>query len=353
MAGSEEDRTVTDWRTESRFYRRQPGAVWLLAFLGVPVLLALIGLGGFASTGTSDELTLPTVDPTATLSETAAAPAPSTATTTAAAPQGDYSAWSIARSGNGFRLTGEVPDDATKTGLIDTLRLVMPGASIVDELTVTPGVRNPDVAGLGGVFSAAVGIPDFNLTVDGGTLTLTGKAPAEPIKESAETYAKTAFPDLNVVNNIEVVGGSSPTPPPPPPSATATQAPPSTPAPAGACATLQADITGLLKTPINFVTDGADLAAESQRLVGQIANRVASCPDAKLKVTGHTDGTGNDAINTPLSASRAKAVADALVAAGVPAASVTSNGVGASAPIASDGTADGRAQNRRVEITVS
>jgi peptidoglycan-binding protein ArfA len=360
VAGSEEERTVTDWRTESRFYRRKPGAGWLLAFLAVPVLLALIGLGGFGTGGSnSDALTPPTVDPTATLSVTAAAPAPSS---TEAVPQGDYPAWSIIRSGNEFRIAGEVPDAATKTGLIDTLKLVLPGASIVDELKVTPGVRSPDIAGLGGLFSAAVGIPDFNLKLDGGTATLTGVAPAEPIKASAETYAKTAFPDINVVNNIEVSGTSPsappPPPPPPPPSATATQAPPTTsvasaPAPGGACATLQADITDLLKTPINFVTNGATLAADSQRLVGQIADKVKGCPDAKLSVTGHTDNTGNDAINTPLSASRAKAVADALVADGVPAAAVSSNGVGSSEPIASDATPEGRAQNRRVEITVS
>lgn len=354
MAGSEQERTVTDWRTESRLYRRMPGAGWLFAFLVVPLLLALIGWAGLGRTGTtSDALTLPTVNPTATMSQTASAPAPPSST--AAAPQGDYPAWSIVRSGNGFTLAGEVSDDATKRGLIDTLKLVLPGASIVDELTVSPDVRTPDIAGLGGLFSAAVGIPDFSLKLDGGTATLTGVAPAEPVKESAETYAKTAFPDVNVVNNIEVSGASPPASSPPP-SATAGQAPPSAPAPApggGACATLQADITGLLKTPITFVTNGATLAAASQRLVGQIADKVTGCPDAKLSVTGHTDGTGNDAINTPLSASRAKAVADALVADGVPAANVTSNGVGASAPIASDNTAEGRAQNRRVEITVN
>lgn len=354
MAGSEEERTVTDWRTESRFYRRKPGAGWLVAFLAVPVLLALIGGGGLSRSGDSGELTLPTVNPSATLSATAGAPAPPTV----AAPESDYPSWSIVRSGNEFRVAGELPDEETRTGLIDTLRLVLPGASIVDDLTVKPGVRLPDVGGLGGLFSAAVGIPDFNLNLEAGTLTLTGTAPAEPVKASAETYAKAAFPDVKVVNNIRVTGAppappSAPPPPPPPPSAPATQAPPPAPAPGGACATLQADITTLLKTPITFVTNGATLVAESQRLVGQIADRVKGCPDASLKVTGHTDGTGNDAINTPLSASRAKAVADALVADGVPAANVTSTGVGSSAPIASESTAEGRAQNRRVEITVS
>lgn len=354
MAGSEEERTVSHWRTESRFYRRKPGAGWLVALLAVPVLLALIGGGGLARTSDSGLLTLPTVNPTATLSATAGAPAPPTA----AAPTADYPPWSIVRSGTEFRIAGELPDAETRTGLIDTLRLVLPGAVIVDDFTVTPGVRMPDVGGLGGLFSAAVGIPDFSMKLDGGTVTLTGTAPAEPTKASAETYAKAAFPDIKVVNNIQVRGAAAPpppppAPPPPSPSGTGTAAPPSPPAPGGACATLQAEITSLLKTPITFVTNGAAPAAGSQRLIAQIADRVKGCPDAKLEVTGHTDGTGNDAINTPLSASRAKAVADALVADGVPAAGVTSSGAGSSAPIASENTAEGRAQNRRVEITVS
>jgi peptidoglycan-binding protein ArfA len=345
VAGSEEERTVTDWRTESRFYRRKPGVGWLLAFLAVPILLALIGWAGLGRTGGggSDVLSAPSVNPTASLTATPAAPS----TSADAAPQAAFPSWSIVRSGNGFTLTGEVADDATKTGLIDTLRSVLPGAQIIDQLTVTPGVPTPDVAGLGGLFGAAVEIPDFSLKLDNGTITLTGTAPSESVKQSAETYAKSTWPNVNVVNNIQVTEASPSAPPPPPPG------PPAGPAAGGACATLQADITDLLKTPINFVTDGATLAADSQSLIGQIADKVKGCPDAKLTVTGHTDGTGNDAINMPLSANRAKAVADALASDGVAAANVTSNGVGASAPIASDATPEGRAQNRRVEITVS
>jgi peptidoglycan-binding protein ArfA len=116
---------------------------------------------------------------------------------------------------------------------------------------------------------------------------------------------------------------------------------------------LQADITSLLKTPINFATDGFSLAPESKRLVAQIADKVKACPDVKLSVVGHTDNTGNDAINVPLSGSRAKSVADELVSDGVTAGGVTSSGAGSANPVASNATPDGRAQNRRVEITVS
>ena len=355
MPGSEEapsqESTITDWRTESRFYRRKPGAGWLVAFLAVPALLALIGFAGTDRSGDSGELVMPSIDPSATMT------APETPTATAGAPTASpdhqgFPPFSIVRAGNAYTITGEFPDEASKKGLLDSLKLVLPGATINDELTVSPGVRMPDVASLGGLFSAIVGIPDFALKLDGGTLTLTGTAPAEAIKASAGDYAQKAWPNVNVVNDIQVRAAGTPPAAAPPPAA-----PPAAPAPpapgGGACATLQADISALLRTPINFLTNGFSLTPQSQQLVQQIADQVKACPSAKLVVIGHTDDTGNDAINVPLSASRAKAVADELVSDGVAAGSVTSRGEGSSKPIASNATPDGRAQNRRTEITVS
>ena len=70
-------------------------------------------------------------------------------------------------------------------------------------------------------------------------------------------------------------------------------------------------------------------------------------------MVGFTDNTGTDAINIPLSANRAKAVADYLVSQGLAGDHVTSSGSGSADPIAGNDTAEGRAQNRRVEITVN
>ena len=121
----------------------------------------------------------------------------------------------------------------------------------------------------------------------------------------------------------------------------------------GPCATLQADITGLLKTPINFQTDGFSLTPASQQQLTQIADKLKACPDPKVSVVGHTDNSGNDAINVPLSNNRAKAVADYLVSQGVVGDRVTSKGVGSAEPVAPNDTPAGKAQNRRVAITVS
>jgi peptidoglycan-binding protein ArfA len=85
----------------------------------------------------------------------------------------------------------------------------------------------------------------------------------------------------------------------------------------------------------------------------QVADKLKACPNAKVAVVGHTDNTGNDAINIPLSGNRAKSVADYLISQGVLAGSIASSGVGSAQPIASNDTPDGQAQNRRVDITVS
>jgi peptidoglycan-binding protein ArfA len=337
MSGSEDDRTVTDWHTESRFYRRKPSAGWLWALLAIPLLLALIGWGALGG-GRSGQLTMPAVNPSASLTATAA---PS-ASPSVASPDVGFPAMSIVRNGNDLTLTGELPDADTKKSLLDVLKQVMPGVNLIDKLTVTPGVKAPDMAGLGGLFSAVVEMPDFNLKLDGDTLTLTGTAPSESVKASAESYAKNAWPNVKVINNIEVKAASPTAPPPAPPG----------PAP-GPCASLQGDVSALLKTPINYDTDGFTLAASSQDLIRQIADKLKTCTGAQAAVVGFTDSTGNDAINQPLSENRAKSVADALVSDGIAADHVTSRGAGSSNPIASNDTPAGRAQNRRVEITVN
>jgi peptidoglycan-binding protein ArfA len=240
---------------------------------------------------------------------------------------------SIVRTGNGFTMTGELPDEGLKTSLPTTIRQAMPGANVVDDLTVKPGVKVPEIAGLGSLFGSALEIPGFGAKLVGDTVTLTGTAPSEDAKAAAESAATATWPNVPVANDIRVAGASGP-------------------APAGTCSTLQADITGLLKTPITFDTAGSTLAPGSQRLVGRIADKVKACPGVKLTVTGYTDNVGSDSINVPLSAGRAKSVADQLVSDGVAASGVTSSGAGAANPVADNGTLAGRAQNRRVEITV-
>ena len=341
MSDTDEDRHVTDWRPESKWYRQKPGAGWLLAFLAIPLLLALIGAGAMAASKKDVDLTPPSVAASASLTPP---PSPSAGAPSTEAPAVGLAPFSIVRSGNEFTLAGDLPSDDMKASLVASIQQAMPGAAVVDNLTVTPGVNAPGLSGLGQVFSTAVEIPDFSLKLENDELMLMGTAPSEDVKAAAEAAAAAAWPNVKIANHIEVTAASSSAAPPPSP----TPAPPG-----GPCATLQADITSLLTTPINFSTNGTTLAADSTQLVAQIASKVKSCGTVKVVVTGYTDNTGTDAVNVPISTSRAKVVADALIADGVDGNSVSSSGAGSANPIASNDSPEGRAQNRRTEITVS
>jgi peptidoglycan-binding protein ArfA len=337
MPGSEDNRTITGYRTASRFYRRPPGPALWLALLAIPLLLGLIGWAGLDKDADVDA-TMPDVSPTATLT----APnvnTPEVNPPNVNLPNLSFAPLSILRNGNGFTLSGDLPDLAAKTSLLDSLKLAFgPDISLTDNVNIKAGVNAPDFSVLGSVLKAAVDIPDFNFDLNGDTLTLTGTAPSEDVKTDVEAAAKAAWPDVKIVNNIQVQG-AAPTPAPAPGG--------------GACATLQADITGLLRTPINFQSDGFSLVPASQQQLTQVADKLKACPDPSVTVVGHTDSSGDDAINIPLSGNRAKSVADYLVSQGVAANRVTSKGVGSAEPIASNDTPDGKAQNRRVDITVS
>ena len=99
-----------------------------------------------------------------------------------------------------------------------------------------------------------------------------------------------------------------------------------------------------------FATGEYKLTPEAQQMVERIGKRLASVEILHVRVDGHTDAQGSDAFNQKLSERRAVAVADALVAAGLPKAGVAARGLGESRPLASNLTPEGRAQNRRVAI---
>ena len=104
---------------------------------------------------------------------------------------------------------------------------------------------------------------------------------------------------------------------------------------------------------VQFATGTADANATARESLSKFSGIVASYPDLRFNVEGHTDSTGSAAMNTELSLKRAMTVRDYLIAQGVPASKIDVAGLGLSAPIGDNTTTDGRARNRRVEIVVS
>ena len=102
---------------------------------------------------------------------------------------------------------------------------------------------------------------------------------------------------------------------------------------------------------ILFATNKADLNATSKASLTQFAEVLKENRDMDIAIIGHTDTTGNDAINNPLSKNRAQSVSKFLKSQGVSSSQIkTIDGQGSKNPVADNSTAEGRKQNRRVEV---
>lgn len=101
---------------------------------------------------------------------------------------------------------------------------------------------------------------------------------------------------------------------------------------------------------ISFDVGRADIKANFVTVLDGFAQGLVANPQSRVRIVGHTDSTGSDAINDPLSVNRATRTRDHLVARGVALSRVDVSGMGSRQPIASNDTAEGRGRNRRVEI---
>jgi outer membrane protein OmpA-like peptidoglycan-associated protein len=104
---------------------------------------------------------------------------------------------------------------------------------------------------------------------------------------------------------------------------------------------------------LNFVSGSTQLTTDSDKTVTDLAQVLQAYPSAQVQLTGHTDNTGNPQSNQALSLARANAVKNMLVNNGVASNRISTQGLGQERPIASNDTEQGRAQNRRTELTVT
>lgn len=102
---------------------------------------------------------------------------------------------------------------------------------------------------------------------------------------------------------------------------------------------------------ILFATNKADLNAASKTSLAKFSEVLKTNSDCHVDIYGHTDSTGNDGINIPLSNNRAQSVSNYLQSCGVSAAQIQKvQGKGSSEPVADNTTKEGKQQNRRVEV---
>ena len=107
-----------------------------------------------------------------------------------------------------------------------------------------------------------------------------------------------------------------------------------------------------IPSDISFDTGRADIKGNVAPILDRFAEGLRNNPNAEVRVIGHTDSTGSDAINNPLSLQRAESTRNYLTSRGVNGARIQVQGMGSHQPVASNATNEGRARNRRVEIFV-
>ena len=106
----------------------------------------------------------------------------------------------------------------------------------------------------------------------------------------------------------------------------------------------------LILEHVNFDFDKSTLRPDAIGILDKAAIALKEWGDIKVEIAGHTDWVGTDEYNQALSERRANAVRDYLISKGIDADRLTAKGYGESQPIADNGTAEGRATNRRVEM---
>lgn len=104
---------------------------------------------------------------------------------------------------------------------------------------------------------------------------------------------------------------------------------------------------------VSFDTGSAQIKPNLMPVLDRFAQTLNTNPGTTVRIVGHTDSTGSDAVNDPLSVNRAAATRQYLVSRGVAASRIAIEGHGSHEPIADNASASGRAMNRRVEIYVA
>ncbi len=113
------------------------------------------------------------------------------------------------------------------------------------------------------------------------------------------------------------------------------------------------DIVLNMPSSVTFGFDSAELTADARSALNEVANVLTQYTDTRVNIAGHTDSTGDASYNQRLSERRAQAVGNSLSQNGVSSMRLNTMGYGANQPVASNATEQGRAQNRRVEITLT
>ncbi|MCF6236960.1 MAG: OmpA family protein [Gammaproteobacteria bacterium] len=234
-------------------------------------------------------------------------------------------------------LEGYVPDEATRSDIVEATKLRMGASNVIDKMTIEAGAP----AGWGdSIKRAAIDhLSDYtNMTAHfhNTDLSITGYVASESMRDQLEQRSSQSLTnqytliDFNVkLEDVEPVVVHV------------------------AAIDCQNLFNNLLSNQkIYFEVSRARIKSESDTLLEKLAEVALKCPDTRIEIAGHTDSSGPRAMNQKLSEMRAQAVVKRLVEKNINSNRLVAIGYGEMKSIANNKTVEGRAENRRIEFNI-
>jgi OOP family OmpA-OmpF porin len=228
-------------------------------------------------------------------------------------------------------VAGSVPDDATRQAVMARLRALYGADAVTDRIAVEPGAAVPEwsrvVQGLIGPDIAR--IRAGQLDVDGTSIVVRGEVSSTAARDQIAASLSRGVPaGYTVTQQLRVRNDAK--------------------------ALRERIDAALVDRIVAFEAASARLTPQGRDTLDHVAPLLGDLPAGmRVEIIGHTDAQGRPADNLVLSSARAEAVRAYLVEQGVDGTRLATSGRGAAEPVATNGTAAGRALNRRIEVRVS
>lgn len=240
--------------------------------------------------------------------------------------------FSATKTGTALVFSGHVPDADAHDKIVEAARRRFPGAAIADETTLAKGAPKQFAEAAAAAFPQLARLANGKLTLFGAEASLRGEALYEKAAADVERRLAAGLPQgfSGVARLSARTTGSS--------------------LDAGLCRSAIAGV--LAKGRIVFGEGDTTIADESAPLLDTLAAVVLRCQNLAIEVGGHTDSFGMEEVNREVTKRRAQAVVDWLAMAGADPFKLSAVGHGGERPLAPNDSADNRAKNRRIDVTV-